>query len=84
MYGSPNAAGLALGRGRARSEIRASIGVVIFTGVLVATLFTLFVIPAAYASLGRFTKTPNWVSKQLAKEAEATPDTEAKAPAPAE
>jgi multidrug efflux pump len=63
------------------SEIRASIGVVIFTGVLVATLFTLFVVPAAYAALGRFTKTPNWVSKQLAKEAEARPDTEIGTPA---
>jgi multidrug efflux pump len=63
------------------SEIRASIGVVIFTGVLVATLFTLFVVPAAYASLGRFTKTPNWVAKQLAKEAEARPDGEVRAPA---
>ena len=63
------------------SEIRASIGVVIFTGVLVATLFTLFVVPAAYASLGRFTKTPNWVSKQLAKEAAARPDAEIRAPA---
>jgi multidrug efflux pump len=63
------------------SEIRASIGVVIFTGVLVATLFTLFVVPAAYASLGRFTKTPNWVSRQLAKEAAARPDAEISAPA---
>ncbi len=66
------------------SEIRASIGVVIFTGVLVATLFTLFVVPAAYAALGRFTKTPNAVARQLAKEAKEQPDTEADAPAPAE
>ncbi len=63
------------------SEIRASIGIVIFTGVLVATLFTLFVVPAAYAALGRFTKTPNWVSKQLAKEAQGRPDTEIATPA---
>jgi len=51
------------------SENRVTIGVVIFTGVLVATLFTLFVVPAAYASFGRFTKTPNWVSRQLEEEA---------------
>lgn len=63
------------------SEIRTSIGIVIFTGVLVATLFTLFVVPAAYAAVGRFTKTPNWVAKQLAKEAEARPDGEIRAPA---
>jgi multidrug efflux pump len=66
------------------SEIRSSIGVVIFTGVLVATLFTLFVVPAAYAALGRFTKTPNWVSKQLAKQAAERPDIEADGTVPAE
>lgn len=51
------------------SESRITIGVVIFTGVLVATLFTLFVVPTAYAVFGKYTKTPNWVSRQLAKEA---------------
>lgn len=53
------------------SESRITIGVVIFTGVMVATLFTLFVVPTAYAVFGRFTKTPNWVSRQLEKEARA-------------
>ena len=52
------------------AENRVTIGVVIFTGVMVATLFTLFVIPAVYAAVGRYTKTPNWVSRQLAREAE--------------
>ena len=56
------------------SESRITIGVVIFTGVLVATLFTLFVVPAAYAAAGRFTKTPNWVSKQIEKQAEQNKD----------
>ncbi|WP_306017413.1 efflux RND transporter permease subunit [Oceanicaulis sp. MMSF_3324] len=51
------------------SETRVTIGLVIFTGVMVATLFTLFVVPAVYGVLGRFTKTPNWVSRQLEKEA---------------
>ncbi|WP_429910871.1 efflux RND transporter permease subunit [Glycocaulis sp.] len=51
------------------SESRITIGVVIFTGVLVATLFTLFVVPTAYAVFGKYTKTPNWVSRQLEKEA---------------
>lgn len=62
---------LAVGPG---AESRITIGVVIFTGVLVATLFTLFVVPAAYAAVGRFTKTPNWVAKQIAKQSEETPD----------
>ena len=51
------------------SESRITIGVVIFTGVMVATLFTLFVVPTAYAVFGKYTKTPNWVSRQLEKEA---------------
>ncbi|WP_417497511.1 efflux RND transporter permease subunit [Maricaulis sp.] len=51
------------------AESRITIGVVIFTGVSVATLFTLFVVPIAYATLGRFTKTPNWMSKQLEAQA---------------
>ncbi|WP_439632512.1 efflux RND transporter permease subunit [Glycocaulis sp.] len=49
------------------SESRGTIGVVIFTGVLVATIFTLIVIPASYAVLGRYTKTPEWTSRQLEK-----------------
>ena len=52
------------------AESRITIGVVIFSGVTVATLFTLFVIPVTYGVLGRFTKTPNWMSKKLEKEAE--------------
>ncbi|MFW6300585.1 MAG: efflux RND transporter permease subunit, partial [Oceanicaulis sp.] len=52
------------------SESRSTIGVVIFTGVMVATLFTLFVVPAAYAAAGKYTKTPTWMTKRLEKEAE--------------
>ena len=51
------------------SESRITIGIVIFTGVMVATLFTLFVIPSAYAVLGRYTKTPNWMTQRLEDEA---------------
>lgn len=47
------------------AESRWTIGVVIFSGVLVATLFTLIVIPSAYAVLGRYTRTPNWTTRQL-------------------
>ncbi|MHA6289457.1 efflux RND transporter permease subunit [Maricaulis sp. CAU 1757] len=51
------------------AESRITIGVVIFAGVTVATLFTLFVIPVTYSVLGRFTKTPNWMSRKLEQEA---------------
>ncbi|TRO97297.1 efflux RND transporter permease subunit [Glycocaulis profundi] len=49
------------------AESRGTIGLVIFTGVLVATLFTLVVIPSTYAALGKYTKTPDWTSRQLEK-----------------
>ncbi|XBQ16057.1 MAG: efflux RND transporter permease subunit [Oceanicaulis sp.] len=62
---------LAVGPG---SESRITIGVVIFTGVMVATLFTLFVVPAAYAAAGKYTKTPNWMTRRLEKEAETSTD----------
>ena len=51
------------------AESRITIGVVIFTGVTVATLFTLFVIPVACTVLGRFTKTPYWMAGRLEAEA---------------
>ncbi|MCC5996972.1 MAG: efflux RND transporter permease subunit [Oceanicaulis sp.] len=63
------------------SENRVTIGVVIFTGVMVATLFTLFVVPAVYASVGRFTKTPNWVSRQIVLEQDKALPTGTAAPA---
>ena len=67
MTGLSTAAGaipliLASGPG---AESRITIGLVIFTGVLVATLFTLVVIPSTYAVVGRYTKTPQWASRQL-------------------
>lgn len=51
------------------AESRATIGLVIFTGVLVATLFTLIVIPSTYVVLGRYTRTPNWTSRELDRHA---------------
>lgn len=56
------------------SESRITIGVVIFSGVAVATIFTLFVVPVAYGVLGRFTKTPNWMRNKLEAEARAVGD----------
>ncbi len=49
----------------AGAESRITIGVVIFAGVLVATLFTLIIVPAFYDAVGRFTRPPGWVAKQI-------------------
>ncbi|MBS0003472.1 MAG: efflux RND transporter permease subunit [Thioalkalivibrio sp.] len=47
------------------SETRFVIGVAIFSGVLFATLFTLFVIPAAYTLLARRTQSPKATTRQI-------------------
>jgi multidrug efflux pump len=47
------------------AESRTSLGVVIFSGVSLATLFTLFVIPAFYQLLARRTGSPSAVSNKL-------------------
>ena len=49
----------------AGSENRQTIGVVIFSGVIVATLFTLIVVPVFYALLGRYARTPGWVAREI-------------------
>ncbi|MDJ0780131.1 MAG: efflux RND transporter permease subunit [Gammaproteobacteria bacterium] len=50
----------------AGAETRYVIGVVILTGVFMATFFTLFIVPAAYSLLGeRFFKPSNHVARQL-------------------
>jgi len=54
----------------AGTETRFVLGVVIFSGVIAATLFTLFVVPAAYDLVGRHTAPPKAVSHQLEKELE--------------
>jgi multidrug efflux pump len=50
----------------AGAESRFTIGIVIFSGVLVATLFTLIVVPVFYALLARSMRTPGWVAKEIA------------------
>ncbi|MFT5836933.1 MAG: multidrug efflux pump [Candidatus Azotimanducaceae bacterium] len=52
----------------AGAETRIVIGVVVLSGVLVATLLTLFVVPVAYNLLTRKTSSPNAVSQQLERE----------------
>lgn len=55
----------------AGSETRAEIGVVIFSGVLAATLFTLLFVPIAYHLLARGTQPPGAVAARLALESSA-------------
>jgi len=67
MTGITTAAGsvpllLASGAG---AETRIVIGTVVFSGVIAATLFTLFVVPAAYAVLARRTGSPGDVKRRL-------------------
>ena len=44
---------------------RQTIGVVIFSGALFATLLTLFVVPVIYGALARFTKSPEWTARKI-------------------
>jgi multidrug efflux pump len=58
------------------SGSRNTIGVVIFTGSIFATMLTLFVVPVFYDLLARFTKSPEWMAQQIEayeKEASRTP-----------
>lgn len=50
----------------AGAETRSVIGTVVLTGVLSATVFTLYVIPVAYMLMARHTRTPHYVSQLLA------------------
>jgi len=54
----------------AGSETRFSIGVVVLFGVLSATIFTLFIVPAAYALIAKNTSSPNAVAARLEKESD--------------
>ena len=44
---------------------RQTIGVVIFTGAMFATVLTLFVVPVIYGLLARFTKSPEWTARKI-------------------
>ncbi|QDP00539.1 efflux RND transporter permease subunit [Thalassotalea sp. PS06] len=50
------------------SESRMVIGVVIFCGVALATIFTLFIVPGAYYWLCRNTHSPEYISQQIVKQ----------------
>lgn len=70
MTGITTAAGavplmLASGAG---AEARIVIGILVFSGVLVATLFTLFIVPVAYSLLARRTGSPGDTERRLHQE----------------
>lgn len=70
MTGITTAAGaiplvMAVGAG---AETRFVIGVVVLSGILLATLFTIFVIPAAYGFFARNSGSPEAIAQQLEKE----------------
>ena len=44
---------------------RQTIGVVIFTGAIFATLLTLFVVPVIYGLLARFTRSPEYTARKI-------------------
>ena len=60
----------------AGAETRQVIGVVVFSGVSVATLFTLFVIPMAYRLIGQGSSSPLETSRELDAALRQQPDDE--------
>ena len=58
----------------AGAETRMVIGVVVLSGVISATLFTLFVVPVAYSVLARRTTLPGVIERRLKKEQQSLSD----------
>ena len=56
----------------AGAETRVAVGIVIFSGVLAATFFTLFVVPLAYDLMCRKTGSPGDVQRKLEQELKAS------------
>ena len=52
----------------AGTETRYVIGIVILSGVIAGTLFTLFIVPAAYDLVGKYTESPKAVARRLEQE----------------
>ncbi len=72
MTGITTAAGavpLVLAQG-AGAETRFVIGVVVLSGIVLATMFTLLIIPVAYSLFARNSSSPEAVARELAKELE--------------
>ncbi|MDY0030258.1 MAG: efflux RND transporter permease subunit [Pseudobdellovibrionaceae bacterium] len=60
----------------AGAESRFPIGIVIVSGVLFSTLFTLFVVPAFYSMLAKGTKSPEYTGRKLEEELKALEQSE--------
>ena len=60
--------------GGAGAQSRFAIGVVVFAGVIFSTALTLFVIPAFYILLARFTRSPGAIAAELMELEIANPD----------
>jgi len=85
MTGLTTAAGaipliLSFGAG---AETRIAIGVVVLTGILTATLLTLFLVPLGYALLAKHTGSPGDVGRRLQREHKSFPTDDDSAPAKA-
>jgi multidrug efflux pump len=52
----------------AGSEARLVIGIVILSGIIVATAFTLYIIPCAYHMLARGTSSPQATTRELERQ----------------
>lgn len=52
----------------AGAETRISIGIVVLFGVFAATIFTMYIVPAAYSLIARNTTSPNAVAQRLENE----------------
>lgn len=52
----------------AGSETRQTIGIVVLFGVMAATMFTLFIVPAAYSLLAPYTRNKSDIERRLEKE----------------
>jgi multidrug efflux pump len=58
------------------SASRATIGIVIIAGVAFSTLLSLFVVPAFYALLAPYTRSPEALARRMAQLERDTPDLE--------
>jgi len=47
------------------SNSRFTIGIVIIMGAMISTMLTVFIVPAMYDLLARFTKSPEWTAQQI-------------------
>jgi multidrug efflux pump len=50
----------------AGAQSRFAIGIVVFAGVIFSTLLTLFVVPAFYNLVARFTRSPGAIAAEIA------------------